>query len=192
MPVLRASSMRSWFARLILAAGLLLAGRQVACAQGDISTEYKFKAVFLFHFAQFVDWPSDAFSGPQAPLVIGVLGDDPFGDFLDETVHGENVNGHPLVIERFRNPDDVKNCQMLFISASEQNQIGRVLAGLKGKTILTVSDINNFPESGGIIGFVTVDSKIHFRINTDAAHDANLAFSSKLLRLAEIVTTQNK
>lgn len=184
--------MRFWFARLILAAGLLLAGRHTACAQGDISTEYKFKAVFLFHFAQFVDWPPGAFSSPQAPLVIGVLGDNPFGDFLDETVHGENVNGHPLVIERFRNPEDVKNCQMLFISASEQNQIGRVLAGLKGKTILTVSDIDNFPESGGIIGFVTVDDKIHFRINTDAAHDANLTFSSKLLRLAEIVTTQNK
>jgi len=184
--------MRHWLAQMALAVAVLFAGRQMACAQGDVSTEYKFKAVFLFRFAQFVDWPTNIFTNAQAPLVIGILGDDPFDDYLDETVNGENVNGHPLAVKRYRSLDDVKDCQMLFISSSEESRLGRDLGALRGKTILTVSDIEDFPENGGIIGFVTVQNKIHFRINTDAARDANLAFSSKLLRLAEIVTPQTR
>ncbi|HEY1663277.1 MAG TPA: YfiR family protein [Verrucomicrobiae bacterium] len=189
---MNASSARHWLARLTLAVAILFVGRQMTCAQENISTEYKFKAVFMFHFAQFVDWPTNAFSSAQSPLVIGVLGDDPFDDFLDATVHGENVNGHPLVVERYHDLASVKDCQILFISASEESQLGRVLAGLKGKTILTVSDIDSFPENGGIIGFATIQNKIHFRINTDAARDAGLTFSSKLLRLADIVTPKAK
>jgi hypothetical protein len=182
---------RNRWLHVLLAMALLLASKVATHAQ-DISTEYKFKAVFLFHFTQFVDWPSNTFPDPQAPLVIGILGDDPFGNFLNATVQGENVNGHRLVVERYHSPDDIKNCQVLFISSSEEPRLGRTLAGLKGKTVLTVSDIENFAEDGGIIGFVTVQNKIHFEINTDAAHDANLTLSSKLLRLADIVTTQNK
>lgn len=191
MQFLSASFNQSRLWRMVFAIVLLFAARPPAAAQ-DVSTEYKFKAVFLFHFAQFVDWPTNAFSDPKAPLEIGILGDDPFDDFLDQTVQGENVNGHPLVIQRFHNPNDIKDCQILFISQSENRQLGRILDSLKGKTVLTVSDINNFPENGGMIGFVTIQDKIHFRINTDAAHDANLTLSSKLLRLAQIVTPQNR
>jgi hypothetical protein len=191
MPVLRAVPGWNWFLKVGLAVALLLAGKMEIHAQ-DVSTEYKFKAVFLFHFAQFVDWPANTFSSPQAPLVIGILGDNPFDNYLNETVQGENVNGHPMVIQLCHNLGDATNCQVLFISNSEKTRLDQTLAALKGKTILTVSDIDQFPEDGGIIGFVTVDGKIHFRINTDAARDANLVFSSKLLRLAEIVTTQNK
>ncbi len=192
MPVLNASSTRLCLARLALALAILFAGRQLTCAEGNISTEYKFKAVFLFHFAQFVDWPASAFTNSEAPLVIGVLGDDPFGDSLDQTVRGENVNGHPLMVERYHELGDIKECQVLFISKSEESRLGRVFAELKGRTILTVSDINHFPEDGGIIGFATVQDKIHFRINTDAARDADLTFSSKLLRLADIVTPNTR
>jgi hypothetical protein len=189
MPFLRAILDRNRLLQTFLAVAFLLAIQPQARAQ-DVSTEYKFKAVFLFHFTQFVDWPANTFSDPQAPLVIGILGDNPFGNFLEATVQGENVNGHRLVVQHYSSPADIKDCQVLFISNSEKPLLGRTLAGVKGKTVLTVSDIDNFAEEGGIIGFVNVQDKIHFQINTDAAHDANLALSSKLLRLADIVTPQ--
>ncbi|HEY3760150.1 MAG TPA: YfiR family protein [Verrucomicrobiae bacterium] len=191
MPFLNSLLRANWIVRAALIIALLFAGQEASSAQ-NTSTAYKFKAVFLFHFTQFVDWPATTFSDPQAPLVIGILGDDPFGDFLDATVKGENVDGHPLVVQRYRKPADVKDCQVLFISSSEQSQLGRTLTDLKGKTILTVSDMGNFAEDGGMIGFVAVQDKIHFQINTDAARDANLTLSSKLLRLADIVTTEKK
>lgn len=192
MPVLNTSWNRNRFLQMAMAVAMLFAGRQMTDAQDDISTEYKLKAVFLFHFAQFVDWPSNAFFSPKAPFVIGILGNNPFGDFLDETVRGENIDGHPLVVERYRHERDIKDCQMLYISGSEESQLEHVLAALKGRAILTVSDIGDFPEDGGIIGFATIRDKIRFRINTDAARDADLTFSSKLLRLAEIVTPKNR
>jgi len=156
-------------------------------AQTEISREYQVKAVFLFNFAQFIAWPTNAFADAQTPMTIGVLGDDPFDSFLDETVRGEKIGEHPLVIQRYRRIEDVQGCQILFISRSEDGQTGRILAGLKDKNILTVGDSDGFIKDGGIVRFVTEENKIHLRINLEAAKSANLAISSKLLRLAEIV-----
>lgn len=156
-------------------------------AQTSVSREYQIKALFLFNFAQFVQWPPDAFTGADEPFRIGILGDDPFDDFLDQTVQGEKVGGHPLVVRRYASVADVKNCQILFVSRSESGQMEAVLAGLKDKNILTVGDAEGFLKSGGIIRFVTEENKIHFRINVEAAKRLNLVISSKVLRLAEIV-----
>jgi len=174
---------RLWF----VMSALLFAGAPELPAQTEISMEYQVKAVFLFNFAQFVKWPASAFSGVEAPLTIGVLGDDPFDAFLDKTVQGEKVNGHPLVIRRYRNIENVKNCQVLFISRSENKRMEQILADLKGRNILTVGDMEGFVKNGGVIRFVTEENKIHFRINLEAAKSAKLTISSKLLRLAEIV-----
>ena len=172
-----------WFAAFIV----LLGGQLDARAQADVSKEYQIKAVFLFNFTQFVNWPPSDFINTNQSFCIGVLGDDPFGSFLDETVQGEKVNGHPLIIQHYHNVADIKNCQLLFISRSESKQLDQTLATLKGKSVLTVSDMDDFAQNGGIIGFVTEEDKIHFRINLDAAKNANLTISSQLLQLAEIV-----
>jgi hypothetical protein len=171
----------------LAAIALLLSGAPELPAQTGISREYQVKAVFLFNFAQFIAWPTNAFADPQTPMTIGVLGDDPFDSFLDETVRGEKVGEHPLVIQHYRRIEDVQGCQILFISRSEDGQTGRILAGLKDKNILTVGDSDGFIKDGGIVRFVMEENKIHFRINLEAAKSANLAISSKLLRLAEIV-----
>ncbi len=118
-----------------------------------------------------------------------MLGDDPFGAYLDETVKGEKVNGHPLVIQRYRNIRDVKDCQILFISQSESKRLGEILASLKGRNILTVGDFEGFAKNGGVIRFLTENNKIRFRINLESAKAADLTISSKLLRSAEIVAT---
>jgi hypothetical protein len=172
-----------WFVSL----AVLFSGVSELPAQTEISKEYQVKAIFLFNFAQFVAWPTNVFSDTQTSLTIGVLGDDPFGSFLDETVQGEKVNGHPLVIQRYQRVEDVKTCQILFVSRSEYSRMVQILDILKGRNILTVGDMEGFVKSGGVVRFVTEENKIHFRISLEAAKNANLTISSKMLRLAEIV-----
>ena len=124
-----------------------------------------------------------------APLVIGILGEDPFGSFLDDMVRGQTVNGRPLAVERFRSVGEISACHILFISRSETGNMEQILARLKGRNILTVSDANAFAPEGGMIGFATESNRTRLRINLEAAKTADLTISSKLLRPAEIVTT---
>ncbi|HWA87560.1 MAG TPA: YfiR family protein [Opitutus sp.] len=153
-----------------------------------LSREFQVKAVFLYNFAQFVEWPPSAFDSPTSPLVIGVLGQDPFGNYLDEAVRGEKVNGHPLVVQRFRRVSDIRTCHILFVSGSEGPRAEQVAENLHGRSILTVCDWEGFARRGGIIRFVMEHSHVRLRINLDAAKDAGLTISSKLLRSAELVT----
>lgn len=167
----------------LIMSALLFSGRLEAPAD---TPEYQVKAVFLFNFAQFVHWPPEAFPEAQAPLVIGVLGDDPFGPYLDETVRGEKVNTHPLVVRRYRRVEEIKSCHVLFISRSEANRLDQIIASLKGRNILTVSDADDFGRRGGMVGLVTEKSKIRMRVKLEAVKAANLTISSKMLRVAEI------
>jgi hypothetical protein len=174
---------------LCLAVVLLLCADGTRVAAEEAATqEYQVKAVFLFNFTQFVDWPLEAFSGVDQPIVIGVIGDDPFGTYLDQTVHGEKVNNRPLLIRRFRHGDDVGTCHVLFISQSETSRLDQIIAGLHGRSVLTVSDLPGFGRRGGMIRFVMENNRVKLRINADAAKAAGLMLSSKLLRVAEIVT----
>ena len=170
--------------RFIIAALLLLGGYNLP-ADTAVSKEYQVKAAFLYNFFQFVEWPAEAFPESQTPLVIGVIGDDPFDGYLEQIVHGEKVNNRPLVVRRYHQPDEIKVCHVLFISQSEGGRVKDLLAGLKGRNILTVSDLDGFARDGGIIRFVTENNKIRFKINTEAAKVARLTISSKLLRAAE-------
>ena len=167
--------------------GLLLGGLD-ASAQTAPSREYQIKAVFLFNFAQFVEWPPAAFADANSPIVIGVLGENPFGTYLDETVRGEQVNNRPLAVQRYRRVDEITTCHVLFISRSETNHLEQILASLKGRSILTVSDDEAFVQRGGMIRLATVQNKIRLIVNVDAAKAANLTISSKLLRAAELMT----
>jgi len=145
--------------------------------------------VFLFNFTQFIEWPAEAFADPAAPLVIGVLGEDPFGAFLDETVRGERANGRSLIVERYRRIQEIGNCQVLFVSRSESDRLDQILASLAGKPVLTVGDFEGFALRGGVIRLTTVGGKIRLRINLDSAKAAKLTISSKLLRPAQIVAS---
>ena len=172
-----------WFAAFAL---LLLGGLNLA-AQTEISKEYQIKAVFLFNFSQFVKWPAEAFPEAQTPLVIGVLGEDPFGAYLDEIVRGEKVNNHPLIVQRYQRVEEIKTCHILFVSQSETKQLEQIFTNLKGRNILTVGEVEGFSQRGGMIRFVTEKNKIRFRVNLEATKAANLTISSKLLKPAEII-----
>jgi hypothetical protein len=169
----------------LVAFALLFSGAQDISAQ-SVSKEYQVKAAFLYNFSQFIEWPPRALPG-QSPLVIGVLGSNPFGNYLEEIVRGERVGYHPLVVLRFRQVSEIQYCHILFVSQSEANQLDQILAYVRGRNILTVGDIENFAVRGGMIRFVTENNKIRFKINLAAARGANLTISSKLLRAAETV-----
>jgi len=172
--------------------GLLFLGGLDASAQTGPSREYQVKAVFLFNFAQFVEWPPAAFAGASSPLVIGILGGDPFGAYLDETVRDEKVNNRPLEIQRYHRVDEIKTCHVLFISRPESNRLEQILVSLKDRSILIVGDGDDFVQRGGMIRLATPQNKIRLIINVEAAKSANLTISSKLLRSAEVVTVSKK
>jgi hypothetical protein len=177
-------SARTW---CVVSGLLLLAGLDVL-AQTAPSKEYQVKAVFLFNFAQFVEWPPAAFGDGTSPLVIGVLGDNPFGTYLDETVRDEKVGNRPLEVRRYQRVDEIKTCHVLFVGLSEANRLEQILASLKDRSILIVGDSNDFVQRGGMIQLASSQSRIRLRINEGAAKTANLTISSKLLRSAELVT----
>ena len=174
---------------LAAACALLLAGRVETAAQSAIPPEYQVKAAFLFRFSQFTQWPLEAFAGAGSPLVIGILGEDPFREFLDDIVRGEQVQERPFVIQRYRRLAEMKTCHVLFISRSENSRIDQILAGLRDRPILTVCEVEGFTTRGGMIEFVSHEGKIRLRINPTAAKSVGLTISSKLLRPAEIVET---
>jgi hypothetical protein len=174
------SDIRCMLASVLLISTLALAG------QTPVTREYQLKAVFLFNFTQFVEWPASSFSTDQSPLVIGILGKDPFGAALPEIVSGEKVNGHTVTVQYYNNTEEIKTCHILFINLAEPKKMERVVESLKGRNILTVSDAPDFSEQGGMVRFFIRDNKIKFQINLEASKAASLVLSSKLLKLADI------
>ncbi|MGV3771346.1 MAG: YfiR family protein [Verrucomicrobiales bacterium] len=170
-----------------LASLLLLLGSGIN-AQAQ-SREYALKAAFLFHFTQFVEWPAEAFAETNSPFVIGIIGADPFGNLLHDIVQNEKVKGRSIVVRRLKSSADSSECHILYLAPSEAANMDKLIKGVAGKPVLTVSDIETFARRGGMIRFITENNKIRFRINNAAAQKAGLTISSKLLRLAELVPT---
>lgn len=170
--------------RILTAICLLLAASFpfVGPAQSASASEYQVKAAFLFNFAKFVSWPPQAFRDANTPLVIGVLGRDPFGSHLDDTVRGERINNRQLVIRRYQSAAEINNCHVLFISRSESGRLDQIVAALQNRTLLIVTDADG-GKGGVIIRFVTEGNRIRFKIDAEAAKAAKLIISSKLLRL---------
>ncbi|MGD0920157.1 MAG: YfiR family protein [Terriglobia bacterium] len=161
-----------------------------ARAQAEGVGEYQVKAAFLYNFAKFVEWSPEAVPKADAPFILGVVGEDPFGPVLEETLKGKTANGHPFAIRRFRREEDARGCQILFTSSSDQRYIRSLLAILKGSSVLTVGETEGFCRLGGIVNFTLEEDKVRFEINRDAAERARLKISSKLLSVAKVVRDQ--
>ena len=172
----------------VLRALLLLVLAAVAPALARAASEYQVKAVFLFNFAQFVVWPAQALGPPDAPFSICIVGEDPFGAGLEATVRGENVQGHPFAIRRYRNPGDIESaCHIVFIADSPAAELEHIVRAVGDRAILTVSDIDHSAERGAMIQFTSEHNRLRLRINVAAAKAAGLTISSKLLRPSEII-----
>jgi hypothetical protein len=165
-------------------------GSHADSLESSDSSEYLIKAGFIYNFAKLVQWPTTAFAQPDSPIVIGILGDDPFGATLDRIVADKKINGRGLVVRRLRwsrDFKDVKDCNILFVSFSEREHIDSVVDAMKWLPILTIGDAPGFARRGGIINFTLEDNKVRFEVNVEAAKHADLTISSRLLTLARIV-----
>ncbi len=149
--------------------------------------EYRIKAAFLYNFAKFVDWPPKAFKGPSDPIVIGVLGKNPFGDSLNEAVAGKTFGGRAFQVREVADAQQAAACQIVFISSSERKRLATLFSQLGNSAVLTVGDTDNFAALGGIINFKIEGGNVRLQINTEAARKEQLHISAKLLSLAEIV-----
>jgi hypothetical protein len=168
---------------------LLLPGGGTSLFAQATSKEYQIKAAFLFNFMQFVEWPPTVFTNADEPFRIGVLGQNPFDAALEETVQGETISNHKIIVEHAMQVDDLKNCQLIFISKSEKKQVTEILSALDDKPVLTVSEIEGFAERGGGINFYLEGNKVRFEVNPDAARHDGLKVSSQLLSLGKIIET---
>lgn len=144
--------------------------------------ERNIKATFLYNFTKLVNWPTNTFTNTSAPIIIGVLGKDPFGAALNEVVKGKTVNDRPVLAVRFKSVDEIKNCHVLYISESERRRLEKTIQALRSRPILTVGDLPGF-ETQGMITLVKTNETINLHINLEAVTKSGLSLSSRLLRL---------
>lgn len=174
---------------LLLALPLIFQPSQLA-AQDEEDMEYRVKLAFLFHFAQFIQWPPEVFRDPAAPLLVCVAGTNPFTREMEQELQGHMAGGHPLKIQSLKPGEDPRTCQIVFVRARETAAARAILAMAKGSSILTIGEAKGFAERGGIIDLMPEGHKLRFAVNVDAAAQTRLKISSKLLALARIVTTE--
>jgi len=172
----------------LTAALIAWGGRALGDEPGPGSlSEYQVKAAYIYYFTTYVDWPPDTFSRSGDALVVGVLGEDPFGSILDDTLRGKSVGSRRLVVKRIGNIKEARECHILFISASERDRLATIFKGLDGAAILTVGEVDHFASRGGQIAFRMEDKKVRFDINVTAVERARLKISAQLMKLGRIV-----
>lgn len=160
----------------------------------DLAKAIKVKAAVLLNFLRFTDWPEASFAKPDAPLVVGIVGDDPFGTVLDKTFEGKTAGNRSIRIVRLAGTGQgkataaqLKECHLLFIAKSEKARVKEHLAAVAGSATLTVSDTDGFSAAGGMVELGLADGKVTFSINRKAAEASGLKLSAKLLQLGRIV-----
>lgn len=173
--------------RLPLALALALLAALASHAQAEGPTEYEVKAAFLYNFGKFVEWPADVFRDPDKPIVLGILGSDPFGETLDRIVGVRQVQGRRLMIKRLKTLGEIKGCHILFVSTSEDDQVAAIMRAVNGSPVLTVSDMQHFTDRGGAIDLYLEQRKVRFNVNLRATDRARLRLSSQLLKIAAAV-----
>jgi hypothetical protein len=173
---------------MLVLCALLLAGcfcGSAGEAEAAANSEYQVKAAFLFNFIKFIEWPSDGLSTPGT-VTLGIFGKDPFGEALDE-VRGKTVKGRRVVVVHVHGSEDLKDCDLLYVCASERGRLPQILKSVQNSRVLTVADQDGFCQSGGMINLVFVNNRVGFEVNVGAAGRARLRVSSQLLKLARLV-----
>ena len=150
-------------------------------------SEYQVEAAYLFNFGRFVEWPAKLAPAKTGPFTICVLGQDPFGPALDKTVAGGMIGNQSVAARRISTPHDSGDCQILYISSSEESRLNKIIESLDKNPVLTVSDIPGFSQRRGMIEFVREGNRIRFEVNLTATQSAGLNLSSDLLKVATSV-----
>lgn len=173
----------------ILAGLAVLIGIHVShsSSAAQSAEEYALKAAVLYNVTKFVEWPREAFKGPGDPVQVCILGDNPFGDTLSQAVGGKIHDGRTFAVRQVPDIEKTRDCQVLFISASEQKRFRAILDGIPAYGTLTVGDTETFATEGGILNLKVEGVRIRLQVNVSAAEQHGIRISSRLLGLAEIV-----
>ena len=155
-------------------------------AQNPKPTDYQVKAAYLYNFGRFVEWPANA-PGKGDFFTVCILGKDPFGPVLDKVLAGETIGGKNVVARRISTPQESGDCQILFLSSTEENRLNKIIEAMDKEAVLTVSDMPQFSERGGMVQFVVEDKRVRFEVNLTAAQNVGLTLRSELLRVATVV-----
>jgi hypothetical protein len=164
----------------------LLALVFAVAARGQVS-EYQAKAAFLYNVTKFVEWPSQSFRAAGEPLVVCILGENPFGESLEDAVRGKKIGSRPVIVRYVVRVSECDDCHVLFVSASERRRLRTILGAFRSSAVLTVGDTDGFAGEGGVVNFCLEGGRIRIEVNVDAAERAKLRISAKLLSLASIV-----
>jgi hypothetical protein len=156
-------------------------------AQNPRPTDYQVKATYLYNFGRFIEWPGKVAAAQGSSFTVCVLGQDPFGPSLDATLAGETIGGKTVVAKRISSAEESGDCQILFLSLTDDSRLNKIIADLDKKAVLTVSDMSQFVKRGGMIQFVLEGKKVRFEVNLTATQHAGLTLSSELLKVATAV-----
>jgi hypothetical protein len=151
-------------------------------------TEYQVKALYLYYFAKFVDWPQNTFEDKTSPIIIGIIGDDAFGNLVEAIAKNKTAQEHPIAIRRLKWSSDLRSCHMLFISTFERKRLAQISAILHSRPILTITEMEDSLQDKGIMNLIIEGGKVQFEVDIAAAERAQLRISSKLLRMAKGTT----
>jgi hypothetical protein len=182
----------SWLRRLLRWSAIAILSQllfPVPSLQGEQAKpgEYQVEAAYLYNFGKFIQWPPNVTGAKSDSFSICIFGQDPFGRALNATVAGGTIEGKGVVVKRITSASEAVACQILFISSSEDNRLGKILETLDKAAVLTVSDISQFSQRGGMIQFVQAANRIRFEVNLAATQNAGLTLSSELLKVAVTV-----
>ena len=176
---------RPWF--MAVAVAWVLVAVPCLRAQSPKPTDYDVKAAYLYNFGHFVEWPANVASAQNGAFTVCVLGQDPFGPALDTTLAGETIAGKRVAAKRISTPQESGNCQILFLSSAEEARLNTIIKALNKQAVLTVSDMPEFSQHGGMIQFVLEGKRVRFEVNLAAVQHAGLTLSSELLKVATTV-----
>jgi hypothetical protein len=170
---------------------LVLFQPSFALAQAPVTREYQLKAAFIYNFTRFVEWPSGCFADEKAPIIIGIVGNNPFGDELEKIIRGRSVYGRSLMVIYFPNSDALRPdrgaLQVLFFAPGQEAAVRKLSARLRQASILTVGETELFGAAGGVVNFTLVGDNVRFDVNLKSAEASGLKVSAQLLKLAAAV-----
>jgi hypothetical protein len=173
----------------VLTVILLLAGeRRGFAADPQTLSEYQIKAGFLFNFTRFVEWPAKAFANDRSPIVVCTTGDSEVTELLTEAAAGKVVDGRAVLIRHIKVTEDLRECNLLFVTGAEERRMVWILDRVKGTNVLTVGEFPGFAKAGGMINFFIQENKVKLEINLDAATHADMKISAKLIAVSRLVS----
>jgi hypothetical protein len=172
------------FAKLLLALVIFILAAPPPAAASD----YQFKAAYILNFANLTLWPQNSFRNPTDPFAICLVGTDEVHQLFEKQYDGLIIANRPVAILKVSKPSELSGCQIVMITADAEERIDEFIEATEGTSILTIGETQDFAQQGGIIGFYKDESKIRFEINQGAAQNARLRISSRLLRLARLVS----